>query len=150
MIRLSWGRYALVDDVVYEQIGYSAVNKRSWLLTAVVPHATPAQREIAAGSPEVRGVLPSATYRGTRLDDLIFYADDTVGFRLWTDHRGAFTSWPDGVLLEYTGGQKTGDNYWEGRIALSELEDIQDGVPDEWRPFLPDGTATFRKDYDHA
>ncbi|WP_404442066.1 hypothetical protein LG315_06775 [Microbacterium marinum] len=150
MIRLSFGDYVLVDDVVYERTGYSAVNKRNWRLKAVVPHATPAHREIPAGSPEVRGILPSATYRGARLDDLIFYPDDTVGFTLWTDHQGGFESWPDGVLREYTGGQRTGDNYWEGRIALSELEDFHDGVPDEWRRFLPEGTATFREDHDHA
>ena len=150
MIRLSWGRYTLIDDVVYERRGSPTGEKRSWNLRAVVPDATPPRREVAEGTVAFTVIRPSATYRGARLDDLTFYADDTVGFTLWTDSHGVFTSWPDGVLLEYTGGQKTGDNYWEGRIALSELEDIQDGLPDEWRPFLPDGTAAFGTDYDHA
>ncbi|MFD5224841.1 hypothetical protein ACFWHT_04380 [Microbacterium sp. NPDC058342] len=148
MIRLSFGDYALIDDVIYEQTGYSAVNDRMWLLKAVLPDAIPARREIAAGSPGLRVISPWATYRGVKVSDLIYYEDDTVGIRVWTDRPGGFESWPQGILVRYTGGQRTGDNYWEGRIALSELEDLHDDVPDEWRPFLRDDAATFREFHD--
>jgi hypothetical protein len=33
--------------------------------------------------------------------------------------------------------ERAGDGYWIGRADPSELSDIDDGVPDEWRPSLP-------------
>lgn len=141
MSGLNWGTYGVVGGVLYRQIGSSAADNRSWLLEAVDPTEVPRRRGVPIGTPGFQEIHPSASYRGTRVTDLLFNEDGTVDFRLWTDDPDKYASWPDGVLIEYARWGHPGDNFWRGRIPFSELEDFDDGIPGEWRPYLPQSTS---------
>lgn len=45
-------------------------------------------------------------------------------------------NWPEDRHLETMGDIGRG-GYWTGKAELSEPTDIDDDIPDEWRPFLP-------------
>ncbi|MGO2518531.1 MAG: hypothetical protein ACTH8F_00260 [Microbacterium sp.] len=138
MSRLSSGKYALIDDVLYRIVGSSASNSRNWVLEAVDPTVEPGRREIPGGTPGYKHISPSATYQGERVCDLVFRDDETILFRLWTDLSStAGLSWPDGVVVQRQTGQHAGDNFVSGVAPFSEFTDFDDGFPEEWRPFLP-------------
>ncbi|GAB3632178.1 hypothetical protein GCM10027421_15310 [Microbacterium shaanxiense] len=142
MSRLSSGKYTRIDDVLYRIVGNSASNSRNWVLVAVDPTVEPGRREIPGGTPGYKYISPSATYRGTRLDDLEFLEDGQVAFIVWEYPHQLDGQWPDGVTLhKYGNPERAGDGYWTGTIACSELADFDDGLPEEWRRFLPAGDA---------
>jgi len=142
MSPLSSGKYGLVDDVLYRVVGNSASNSRNWVLMAVDPSVEPSRREIPGGTPGFKYVSPSARYQGERVHDLVFRDDGTVLFRLWTDSAStAGLRWPDGVVVQRQTGQHPGDNFVAGAASISEFTDFDDGVPEEWRPYLPAGDA---------
>lgn len=63
-------------------------------------------------------------------------ADGTVSFLLAEYPR----DWPaDEPLARFGEPERAGGGYWTGTVAASEVSDIDDGVPDEWWPFLPTG-----------
>ncbi|MFK4761030.1 PoNe immunity protein domain-containing protein [Microbacterium sp. ZW T5_45] len=138
VIPLNWGSYVLAGGVIYEPGGYSPEHKDGMLLFAVDPAAVPARREIPLKEYRATQVSPSATYRGQRVHDLSVRDDGTVLFTLRTDRaETAGSEWPDGVVVQRMTGQHPGDNFVTGVVPASELSDIDDDIPDEWRPFLP-------------
>lgn len=139
-MRLSAGHYAVVDGILYRRPRRSTTRSGTWSLEALDPGASPRQRELDPNSPALRHISPSASYRGVRLYDLIFSPDGVVDFVVY-DYPGQLDGkWPGGMELEKYGmPERAGDGFWYGTIPLSELEEFDDGIPDEWRPFLPKG-----------
>jgi len=131
---LDWGAYTLLDGVIYGDS--TGVPGRNDLvrLTSVGGADELATREIPRADYHITWVNPVAVLVGEPV--LVMDVNDdgsvTVGFgRL--PHR-----WPKHRHLGRMGEpERSGGGYWVATAELSELSDIDDGIPDEWRPFLP-------------
>jgi hypothetical protein len=131
---LDWERYTLIDEVLYRSGGQSPGDGSLQRLIALDPTAVPRVRDVPRGEYRPTLVWPEATILGHRA--LIFEVEDdgAVVFALEKVPR----TWPRDRPLERWGmPERAGDGYWIGRADPSELSDIDDGVPDEWRPSLP-------------
>lgn len=59
------------------------------------------------------------------------------------DGRAVFSVWPypegwagASELQPYDTPARPGETFWVIRAAFSDLEDFEDGIPEEWRPYL--------------
>lgn len=136
LIPLDWGQYLLLDGVIYKSAGASPNDKTSEILVPVDPGAGQLTREMPVAARKEqpwRGVNPSALFLGQYAETLTVDDDGTVwvGFERHQPRHG-----PEGRYLGTMGDIGRG-GYWTGKVELSELTDIDDDIPDEWRPFLP-------------
>lgn len=136
LIPLDWGQYLLLDGVIYKSAGVSSSDKTSETLVPVDPNAHQLSRDMPLTSRKVqpwKWVNPSALFFGQHAEMLAVGNDGTVwvGFE-----RHQPRHWPEGRYLGTMGDIGRG-GYWTGKVELSELTDIDDDIPDEWRPFLP-------------
>ncbi len=141
MTRLGRGYYTIIDGVIFRRLG-NASDSRYRLVEAVDPSVEPRVREVLADSPGFVRINPSATYRGVRVSEIAFEDDGRAVFSVWPYPEG----WPGESELEpYDTSGRPGETLWVIRAAFSDLEDFEDGIPEEWRPYLPangvDGVA---------
>lgn len=132
MTRLSRGYYTTIDGVIYRRVR-TASDRRHCVIEAVDPSVEPRVREVLAGSPGFVRINPSATYRGVQVAEIAFEDDGRAVFSVWPYPEG----WPGESELEpYDAPERPGETVWVIRAAFSDLEDFDDGIPEEWRPFL--------------
>ncbi|UVY85554.1 hypothetical protein NLU66_08180 [Brachybacterium sp. NBEC-018] len=124
----------LLDGVIYQSSTITPKGKGNVVLISVDRIGHKVTREIPIGENRTELIEPTATIHGERAEALVVLDDGRVDFGLSTYPR----RWPADVPLSRWGmPERAGDGFWVGKVEISELSDIDDGIPDEWRPFLP-------------
>lgn len=135
LIPLDWGQYLLLDGIIYRSDGASPSDKISEILIPVDPNAHQMSRAVPITSRKMqpwKWVNASALFFGQHAKMLAVGDDGTV----WVGYeRHQPRNWPEDRHLGTMGDIGRG-GYWTGKAELSELTDIDDDLPDEWRPFL--------------
>jgi len=131
---LDWGLYSLLDGVIYQGSHEKPSRKDAVVLASLEDAERRMTREISLSAYRPTWINPSAVLVDESVLVMGVNGDGsvTVGFTTYP------RKWPEERSLGRMGDpERGGGGFWTVTVEVSELSDINDGVPDEWRAFLP-------------